>query len=123
MNVAALEYKIEQYRQWCGNPLAPLRYRCPLGKLQPEALQDDRLPDMSEAEALEMSRALLALKSCNRKAYEAVYARFWYHWTDTEIGKRLRLGSKAHVHQLRLQAYSALDVYLYRLQTKIHSKE
>ena len=111
MTFADVEMKLAQYAQWAGNPLRPLNFpgRSIYARAIPDAIDEDALPPISDDEARVVGDALLALKQHQPQSHRAIEARFFYHLSDADTGKRWRLGSRANVCQLRLRGYSFLQ--------------
>ena len=107
----AVEYKLAQYAQWCGNPLRALDYpaRSIYARVIPDALDPEALPDMTDEEARVVGEALLALARVNKPAHTAIVARFLGGLNDDEVGRRYGLGRRNRVYEIRLRGYSFLQ--------------
>lgn len=115
MTYLDIENLLLQYARWVRLGQARLGYprEAAFAHAIPQVIPDDAVADISDSEGERIGRAMMALKAANLDAYTALEARFIYgQEDDCMVGKRWNLGSRAHVHQLRLRGYSFLQGFL-----------
>lgn len=115
-NYDDIEMKIMQYVQWLrqGDEIRRLNYpRCiPTARQIPNELPADAVPSISDDEGLQIGRAMLTLKSVDKEAHSVIVERyFWGVDSDERIGKRLKIGNRNRVAEIRRRAFSCLKMY------------
>lgn len=114
MTYLDIENLLLQYARWVRLGQARLGYpkEAAFAHVIPQVIPDDAVADISDSEGERIGRAMMALKAANLDAHTALEARFVYGIVDdTGLGKRLGLGSRMRVWQLRQQGYSYLLGY------------
>lgn len=114
MTYLDIENLLLQYARWVRLGQARLGYpkEAAFAHAIPQVIPDDAVADISDSEGERIGKAMMALKGINAEAHAALEARFVYGMVDdTGLGKRLGLGSRMRVWQLRQQGYSYLLGY------------
>lgn len=110
MTYLDIENLLLQYARWVRLGQARLGYprEAAFAHVIPQVIPDDAVANISDSEGERIGRAMMALKSANHDAYKIIEARFIFNLNDAQIVKRLKLGHRKRVYEMRQMAYNFL---------------
>lgn len=110
MTYLDIENLLLQYARWVRLGQARLGYpkEAAFAHAIPQVISDDAVADISDSEGERIGKAMMALKSANHDAYKIIEARFIFNLNDAQIVKRLKLGHRKRVYEMRQMAYNFL---------------